>query len=142
MLEKVKAVMKKMKGVAESVTLPRTAKSLDEVSLFFKKERVTSVKIELACYKTITGPRKLTIDYIGVGRKKRVVRREVLRTIKDHNADVPLLMQEMRNLFPVIREKAEKLKNYLGVVVTIPEQFMEELTVSPSHATTRSDIPI
>lgn len=124
MLGKVMAAIKGMKGIAERATLPRTVKSLDEVSSFFKKERVTSVKVELACYRTIAGPYKLTADYIGAGKKKCVVRREVLQIIKNHNADVPLLMQEMKKLFPSIKEKAEKLKNDLGVVVTIPEQFI------------------
>jgi len=124
-------VVKKVKKAVR----PRTVKSVDEVSLLFKKERATSVTIEPACYTTLAGLHKITVDYIGVSEKKTLRKREVLRTIEERNVDERLLMQEMKKLFPSIKERAEKLKKDLGIPVTIPEQFVRAFT-APSHATT------
>lgn len=132
-MDKIVAALIKAREAVKRAVLPRTVASFEEVSLLFKKKGVTSVTVELACYTTLAGLHKLTVDYIGAGKKKYVVRREVLRTIEDPDTD-DMLMQEMKKLFPSIKERAEKLKNDLGVVVMIPEQFVKVFATTPPHA--------
>lgn len=137
MRKNIEKVFKKFRGAIR----PRIVKSVDEISILFKREKVTSVTVEPACYSTMGGLHKLTIDYTGVnGKKKPIRRQEVLYTIEKRSTD-EFLLQKINELFPAIKKRAEKLQNELGVVVTIPEQFLKAFATPPPH-TSRPDITI
>lgn len=134
-------ILAKIVNKAKKTVRPKLIKQTNDIIFIFKKERIMSVTVEPACYTKIDGTHVLTVDYIGhANTKKAILRHEVLRTFEKKSTD-EFLAQELKKLFPSIRERAEKLKNDLGVTVTIPEQFIKAFA-PPSHATPRSDVPV
>lgn len=134
MLKKVKAAVKK----AKEALPPPTAKSLDEVIDLFRRKGVVSVTAEATLYqKLLAGHHKIVIDYTGVRGKLLVRRQEVLKVITEKVTN-DQLVKEMRKLYPLIREKVEKLRIELGVAVTIPEHIVKVLTVPSLSATRQS----
>lgn len=126
MLKMAKEAAKKVK---KGVFPPPAVKSVEEVVRLFRKKGVASVIAEPACYKKLLdGSHKLVIDYLG----SRIHRQEVLKVIHEDVTD-DHLVEQLRAHYPLIRERVEKLRTELGVVVTIPEHIVRVLAV-PSRA--------
>lgn len=97
---------------------PPKVKSLDEVIDLFRSEGVVYVKAKTAFYQKFPfGRYKIVIDYIGYRKGAPVSRQEVLKVCK--KISNRHLVEEMKKLYPAVRERVKMLESKLGITVKI-----------------------